>query len=132
MIDQWLHAEKNAAAENKATAETEKDHIDITQEQEAVPGQIIVEIPTQMTAPIAIQSEKSDISITLLDIAAYVWLLGSLTILILYLISYLHYRSRMIKKGNVIENADILQQISELKRELHIKDTVRVVEYSEA
>ena len=117
MIGQWLQ---------------EKDHTDITQEQEAVPGQIIVEIPTQMTAPIAIQSEKSDISITLLDIAAYVWLFGSLAILALYLISYSHYRSQMIKKGNVIENADILQQISELKRELHIKDAVRVVEYSEA
>lgn len=93
---------------------------------------VIVEIPEQMTTPIAMQSEESNISITLLDIVAFVWLIGSLIFISIHLISYLHYKNQVMKRGTIIKDAKILRQMSELKREFNIKCTVHIVEYSEA
>lgn len=110
----------------------EEEHTEIPADMEAAPRRVIVRIPSQMTAPIAMQSGKNNSRITLLDIAAFVWILGSLVFLLTNLISYAHYKRQMMKRGNVIKDRRILRQMLELKRELHIKRTVQVIEYSEA
>ena len=112
-------------------AESENGPAD-TVPNEIAPGRVIVTIPTQMTTPIAVQSEKNDISITLLDVIAFVWMFGSLTFISVHLISYLCYKRQVIKGGIIIRDARILWQISELKQELHIKCAIPAVEYSEA
>lgn len=95
-----------------------------------LPGRVMIEIPAQMTTPIAKPFEKS--GITLLDLLAFVWMTGSLVFISMHLASYLFYKRRVMSRGIPVENADILRQISELKHELHIKGTVRAVEYPEA
>ena len=110
----------------------EEGHTEIPTDMETAPRRVIVRIPSQMTAPIAMQSGKNNNRITLLDIAALAWMLGSLVFLLTNLISYAHYKRQMMKRGNVIKDRRILQQMLELKRELHIKRAVQVMEYSEA
>ncbi|MDE7090096.1 MAG: M56 family metallopeptidase, partial [Prevotella sp.] len=63
---------------------------------------------------------------------AFVWMIGSLLFISVHFISYAHYKRQVIKRGRIIDNADIMHQISELKRELHIRDIIQVIEYSEA
>lgn len=93
---------------------------------------IIVEIPAQMTTPITASSEKDTADITILDIVALVWISGSLIFISVHLISYSHYKRQVIKRGRLIKERCILSQIFRLKRELHIRRTVCVMEYDEA
>ncbi len=98
-----------------------------------IPSQrIIVEIPTEMTAPIAVQPGKSNINITVLDIVAFVWMIGSLIFIAVHLISYSHYKRQVMKKGRIIEDVHILSPMLKLKRELHIRRTIQAIEYQEA
>lgn len=59
---------------------------------------IIVEIPAQMTEPIAMQSEKSDRSISMLDIIAFIWMFGALLFIAVHLFSCFHYKRQILKK----------------------------------
>lgn len=93
---------------------------------------IVVEIPAQMTAPINASPEKNTADITLLDLAALVWITGSLIFISVHLISYSHYKRQVRKHGKRIEETRILSQIARLKRELHISRTVCVMEYAKA
>ena len=93
---------------------------------------IVVEIPAQMTTPIKASAEKNTASITLLDIVALVWIIGSLIFISVHLISYSHYKRQVRMKGKIIKEKHILSQIVQLKRELHIRRTVCVMEYDEA
>ena len=93
---------------------------------------IVVEIPAQMTTPIKASSEKNTTDMTMLDIVTFVWMIGSLIFISVHLISYSHYKRQVIKRGRVIKETRILSQIFQLKRELHIRRTVRVMEYDEA
>lgn len=93
---------------------------------------IVVEIPAQMTAPIKASSENNHTGITMLDIVALVWITGSLIFIAVHLISYFYYKRQVIKKGKMIKEARILSQMLQLKRELHIRHPVCVMEYFEA
>lgn len=93
---------------------------------------IVVEIPAQMTTPIRALSEKEQTGMTLLDIAALVWMIGSLLFIAVHLISYLHYKRQVVKKGRVIKEASILRQLYQLQRGSRSRRTVCVMEYHEA
>ncbi len=93
---------------------------------------IVVEIPAQMTTPIKAPSDKNQTGTTMLDIVALVWIIGSLIFISVHFISYFHYRRQVMKKGRMIKEVCILSQLFQLKRELHIRCTVYVMEYSEA
>lgn len=93
---------------------------------------MIVEIPVQMTTPINASSGKNTADITMLDVVTLVWIIGSLIVISVHLISYSHYKRQVVKKGRVIKETRILSQIFRLKRELHISHTVCVMEYDEA
>lgn len=104
-------------------------------ERTAMPKQgarVMVEIPAQMTTPIPVQPKESKTQITLLDLVAIIWLLGSLTFLAVHLVSYLQYKSRLKKYGTAIEDDQILHQLQELQQELAIKRSVCTMEYSKA
>lgn len=93
---------------------------------------IIVEIPPQMTSPITVQSGKDQIGITMLDMAAFVWMLGSLLFISVHFISYARFQRQVKKNGKIIEDVSILCQISILKQILHIRRAIRAIEYHEA
>lgn len=93
---------------------------------------IVVEIPAQMTAPVKTLSENHTAGISMLDIAAYVWIIGSLMFILVHLISYFYYKRQVIKQGRMIKEASVLCQMLRIKRELRIGRTVYVVEYDKA
>lgn len=101
--------------------------------EEAVPQErIVVEIPAGLTAPIGAQPGQKERDITLLDVAASVWMVGGLIFITTHLISYACYKRRVSKKGMAIRENEILSRVFELKHELRIKDTIKVVAYPEA
>lgn len=116
----------------QSAMKADKNHTYNSPEQAAAPRRVIIAVPEQMTAPIAMQSEKMSSGITILDIVAYIWMSGSLVFLFIHLSSYLRYKGQVAKKGKVVKDSGILSQIFELKHELHIKSTVRVIKYPEA
>lgn len=91
---------------------------------------VTIEIPAQMTTEIALQSKKT--GVTPLDVVAIVWLAGSLMFLSLHIVSYLHYRKRVLRLGYAVEDDGILRQIAELKGELHIARAVPAIICPEA
>lgn len=95
-------------------------------------GQIVVEIPAQMTVPIAIHSSENRLPFTLLDLTVFIWLTGGFLFLAVHLLSYLYYKKQVLKNGTAIENNYISEQISMLKQELGIRGTLRVIKYTEA
>ncbi len=116
----------------QAVPEPDEKYTD-TQEDTAIPSRrIIVEIPTQMTTPIAVQSGKNNTGITMLDLVAVVWITGSLTFISVHLISYFHYKRQVVKRGRKIEDVHILSQMFKLKRELQIGTATQVIEYHDA
>lgn len=117
---------------NQIAFNSEKEYTDTSTDVTAATRRVIIEIPEQMTTPIAMQSEKSNFCITLLDIVAFTWMLGSLVLISMHLISYFHYKKQVMKKGTIIKDTRILYQMYKLKRELNIKCTIHAVEFSEA
>lgn len=119
-------------ANSQTTLDLDKSNMDDLPEQAPPQGRVVVEIPAQMTTPIAQPSEKSSINVTPLDVAAFVWAVGSLVFISLNLISYARYRRQVLRRGEVITDSRILCQMFRLKHELGIKDTLQVIEYPEA
>ncbi len=109
-----------------------KDNTDNMSRNNIVSKQIVLEIPEQMTTPVAVKFPKSNTNVTLPGLAALVWIFGSLVYIFVHLISYLHYKKQIIKEGTIIKNNNILHQISGLEQELHIKYTVPAVKFPKA
>lgn len=93
---------------------------------------IVVEIPEQMVLPIGAPSETGKAGISVLDIAAFIWITGSLIFLSVHFISYFLYKRRVIKNGRMIHETPILSQMFELKRRLHIRRSIYVMEFYKA
>ncbi len=121
-------------SQQKAETSSESEENDANNPSEtAMPYRgMIVEIPVQMTTPINASSGKNTADITMLDVVTLVWIIGSLIVISVHLISYSHYKRQVVKKGRIIKETRILSQIFRLKRELHISRTVCVMEYDEA
>ncbi len=107
---------------------------------------IVIDIPMQITEPADMndtninienvasplpQREHKTFKATMLDIAAYLWLTGCLLFLSVHIFSFLHYKRRIIKKGIIVEEGFILQQICELSGELQINSCFRVMRYGD-
>lgn len=97
VVDAMLQKDTNTMIE------TQTGNTDNSPEQTAVPGRIIITVPTQMTAPITMQYEKNSNPITILDIAAYIWLAGCLVFLSFHQISYLCFKGQV--KNNFMEES---------------------------
>lgn len=123
---------KTPQAQNQTVSGQKGNETDHPADQTVPYRRIVVEIPTQMTAPINAQPEKNNAGITALDIMAFVWIIGSLLFLSIHFISYFYYKRQLIKKGRIIEDVSVLCQMTRLKRELRIRRAVQVMEYSEA
>ncbi len=123
---------KMPEAQNQ-TVSGQKENDTDTPADTAIPyRRIVVELPAQMTAPIQTRTKHSNTGFSILDIAAYVWFIGSLILLSVHFTSYFYYRHQLRNKGRSTENVSVLSQTEKLKRELNIRNIVRVIEYSEA
>ena len=116
----------------QTTAEPEENNTDNTTDITTPYRRIVVEIPAQMTTPIIVPTENDNTSITMLDILAFVWVIGGLLFMSVHLFSFSYFKRQVMKKGKVIKDAPILSQMFQLKHELHIKRSVCLMEYYEA
>lgn len=99
----------------------------------AQPQGVVIKLPAQMTAPLALPAgDNRTAGITLLDIAAVIWLIGSLVIVILHISSYLRYIGRLRRRGIPVNDGEIMCKLQSLKEELHIRRKLSVIRYSEA
>lgn len=126
LADSLLHAGSRSAMRSGERA------ADSFPEQTMPQGRIVIGIPAQMTIPLAPPSEGSERHITPLDVTAYIWMAGGLTFVLVHLISYLHYKRQALRRGNAVTDNEILRRVFQLKRELRIKGSVRIIEYPEA
>ena len=123
--------------------------------------QIVIDVPTEITVPIdtnkendaptmspteqkpmevnndnAIiappQVEPKPLKFTLLDITAYLWVTCCLLFLSVHIFSFLHYKGQITKKGMVVKERYILQQVRKLSRKLRIRANIRVLRYENA
>lgn len=104
--------------------------------QTVLPGRIVIDIPQQMTAPIAEQREEGKAPVTFLDLAAAVWMAGSVIFLFVHFVSYLHYKRKLLKNSVSVweasNSAAICKQLEALKMLLHIRRPVPARYSSEA
>ena len=123
--------------------------------------QIVFDVPTEITVPIDTNNENDTqtilpieqkttqtnnentlktptqrklktAKITLLDLIAYLWLMGCLLFLSVHIFSFLHYKRRITKKGIIVKERYILQQVYKLSGKLQIKSNIRILRYADA
>ncbi|MDE7321183.1 MAG: M56 family metallopeptidase [Lachnospiraceae bacterium] len=109
--------------------ELEKDNAAVVPRQPVSLRRIVVEMPAQVTAPITMQFSAGSARVTLLDLAAVIWLLGSLAFLAVHLVSYLLFKRQVRTAGIVIEESDVQLLLAQLQQELNIKSDVCAVEF---
>lgn len=117
---------------NPKTAVVSEDARDTIADAEYTASPIMIEIPTRMTTGILSLSEESKRTVTALDIIAVVWCLGGIAFISAHMLSYLHYRKRLMRQGMPIEDEEISGLLSELKNELGIKGGISLWKYSRA
>ena len=93
------------------------------------PARIVLELPARITAPLA-PSETG--GMTALDGIVCAWGIGCVVYLGINLVCYLHFKRRVQTRGRVVKDKALLGQLFRLKRELNIRRSVTVVEFSEA
>lgn len=114
-------------------AQQAEDTAAATRPSETIAEQpIIVEIPSQLTAPIVAPSEKNHTGISLLNAIAVIWFAGAVSFVSLHFVSYLHYKRLLLKKGTAIKDTPSSQLLLHLSEELNIKQPVTLIEYSKA
>lgn len=123
--------------------------------------QIVFDVPTEITVPIDTNNEndtqtilpieqkptqtnnentlktptqrkQKTVKITFLDAIAYLWLTGCLLFLSVHIFSFLHYKRRITKKGIIVKERYILQQVYKLSGKLQIKSNIRILRYADA
>lgn len=123
-----------AVTSQQKEKQAENENATALQETATPPQRMVVALPPQMTTPIVPSSEKNnaDMELTLLDIIAFVWLVGCLLFIAVHLFSYAHYKRLLMKRGTVIEDERVLRQIARLSEELHIRQSIPVIRYPDA
>lgn len=94
------------------------------------PAPIAVNQEDAMKAPLQADIEPS--RFTWLDMIAYLWLTGCLLFLSVHTGSLLHYRGQIRKKGAVVRETYILQQVRRLSGKLHVRPHIKILRYEDA
>lgn len=108
--------------------EGQSKSVEIADEKTAPSRRITVEIPSQMAAPIAVQSGKNKLGVTALDLIAIVWIFGLLMFLFVHFVNYIQFKRQIMGMGRRIEDASVLSQLSAQKRELHLQRALLAIE----
>lgn len=70
--------------------------------------------------------------ITVMDVAAVVWLAVSAGMMLMHLYSYFRFRARIVRKGSCVEEKLILEKLFILEEELGIKKSIPVIKCRDA
>lgn len=95
-------------------------------------GQNRIEADRGKAAAAPTQTARKPLKLTILDIAAYLWLTGCLLFLSVHIFSFLHYKGQIIKKGRAVKERYILQQVRKISGKLQIKPNIRILRYQGA
>ena len=98
--------------------------------ERAATRRIVFNIPARAAAPLMVSPEKS--GITPLDLIAYIWGMGCVISILFNIVCYLFYKRRVVRRGTLLRDAVLLQQLFQIKRELRIKRRIPVVGFSGA
>lgn len=109
----------------RSAKEAEKSGTELTDAGNVPSGRLVLQIPEQMTKPMPIR-------MTFLDLAAFIWMAGCLGFLSVHLLSYLHWKHRIVKEGSCTEDSGIQSIFLELKEELQIRRAVPVIVFHAA
>ncbi len=117
--------------------ETEKEAGKETGKEGIPRFQVRVSLPPQMTASVLPRRQNAQpqfrfMDLTVLDLAAAVWLTGCICVLGFHLYSYRCYKRRLRSLGTVITDRQVLGTLAELSAALNIKCGLTPVLYEEA
>ena len=77
-------------------------------------------------------TKRMPVDISLLDLAAVVWLFGGLTILFVHGLGYAHFKRQIIQNGVPAKDEAISRILQQLSEELQIRRNIEVTKYSQA
>lgn len=102
--------------------------------QKAPYRMITVGIPPQMTVPVTVQPESGGFhfQMTVLEMAALIWLAGFLGFLMVHLAAYLHAKRKVRKQGTQMQEEEIWSTFLSLKDELQIRRILPVMYLKQA
>ena len=100
--------------------------------QKAPYRMITVGIPPQMTTPVSVQPKSGGFQMTVLDLAALIWLAGFLGFLAVHLAAYLHAGCRVRKQGMRMQEKEMWSIFLSLKKELQIRRGLPVMYLKQA
>lgn len=83
-------------------------------------------------APIVFRLEEKAVGVTVMDVAAMIWLAVSVGIILTHIGSYIRFRACIVKKGTYVEGGVIPGKLSALKKELGIRKSIPVIRYRDA
>lgn len=93
---------------------------------------IVFEIPEPMVTPLITSDEKSNSSISLLDICSIIWIGGCLLFMVVHWISYLRYKKLIFEQGTKLEEDSVTMLLVCLSKELCIRQHIYVIVYHKA
>lgn len=101
-------------------------------EQTVSRQRIVFEIPEPMVTPLITSDEKSNSSISLLDICSIIWIGGCLLFMVVHWISYLRYKKLIFEQGTKLEEDSVTMLLVCLSKELCIRQHIYVIVYHKA
>lgn len=94
---------------------------------------VVIDIPRQITTELSVmtQTEQQRMDITLLDVAAGVWLVGGLVMLLVHGFSYVHFKRQVRQNGATVDDQSVLCRLQQMTEELQIRHKIEFIKYSQ-
>lgn len=76
--------------------------------------------------------EETWVSITLMQALGYIWIAGTVLLLLWQITGFFYYKHSILKRGRQVKNPVLLEQLSELSRELGVRRNITFMVYKGA
>lgn len=102
---------------------------------------LVINLPVKLATPIAsntngipiiLEATNKTSGIALLDIIAFLWLIGCVLFLFIHISGFYYYKSKIMKYGTTMQNNHISNQVLKLSGELQINQNIQIIQYSDA
>lgn len=133
-VSGMYHKESKSPAVNETVQSSGTVVYESTQIQTVQPRRFVVEIPVEAKGQI---THKPDVTgarpkFSLFDIAFAAWIAGAVIFAAVPLLSCLHYKYRITRNGERIEDGGVSDTLQQLKSQLKIKRSVSLIRFSQA
>lgn len=94
---------------------------------------VVIDIPRQMTTELSVitQVKQQHVDITPLDVAAGIWLMGGLVMLLVHGFSYVHFRRQVSQNGVAVDDQSALYGLPQMTEELQIRRKIKFIKYTQ-